>query len=412
MGRGRVTAFEDSYPHHESHREPRPPAIDVEPDGRIFDAVIVPTARPVACLAEAAQLAEALGCSLVTLHSTERTRAAEAAWRLGGDVDLIAIDVPPEPGRLNLPEWQTSGLLAGTVFERRSDVSAKRNLALLLGYMLGWSRVLFLDDDITELDPGDMRAAGLLLDGHNAVGFHNDGYPDTSVVCHAHRMAGVRQQVFVGSGALAVELTRSRSFFPDVYNDDWFFLLDGDRHLQPITVKGHIHQHPYDPFRSPDRARSEEVGEVLAEGLYWLMDQHRSIAEADQQYWSSFLPRRAQFIRNVLELVETAAADPHEKDRQIAALRGSLDRLLLITPALCERYLHAWEADQQQWRRHLNRLPVGLRRSAALAMLTRPGAAGLRWCLTGPGLQRPGVAIGAGGAHHVLRSPLTQLDAG
>jgi hypothetical protein len=372
MGRGIVTAFEDSHLHHESLKEPRLSATDVEPGGQAFDAVIVPTARPVACLAEAAELAGALGCPLVTLHSTERTRAAQAASRLGRDVDLIAIDVPPQPGRLNLPEWQTSELLARTVFERRSDVCAKRNLALMLGHMLDWSRVLFLDDDITELGPGDMRAAASLLDSHNAVGFHNDGYPDASVVCHAHRMAGVRQHVFVGSGALAVELTRSRSFFPDIYNDDWFFLLDGDRHLQPMTVQGHIYQHPYDPFRSADRARSEELGEVLAEGLYWLMDQNRSIAEADQQYWSSFLPRRAQFIRSVLELVETAA-DSREKDRQIAALQGSLDRLSLITPALCERYLRAWEADQQQWRRHLNGLPVGLRRSAALAMLGRPG---------------------------------------
>ena len=383
MGRGSVTAFEGSYHHHEPYREPRLPTMDVEPGGRAFDAVIVPTVRPVACLAEVAQLAEALSCPLVTLHSTERTRAAEAACRLGGDVDLIAIDVPSEPGRLNLPEWHTSGLLAGTVFERRSDVSKKRNLALMLGYMLGWSRVLFLDDDITELDPDDMRAAGALLDGHNAVGFHNDGYPDTSVVCHAYRMAGVRQHVFFGSGALAIELTRSRSFFPDVYNDDWFFLLDGDRHLQPIAVKGRIRQQPYDPFRSPDRARSEELGEVLAEGLYRLMDQNRSIAEADQRYWSSFLPRRAQFIRSVLELVERAAADPHGKNRQIAALRSSLDCLLLITPALCERYLHAWDADQQQWQRHLNRLPVGLPRSAALTMLGRPGAPGLMWCLAG-----------------------------
>lgn len=373
MGRGRVTAFEDSYYHHESTRETQLSATDVDAGGRVFNAVIVPTARPVACLAEAAQLAEALGCPLVTLHSTERTSAAEAAWHLGGKVDLIAIDVPPEPGRLNLPDWQTSGLLARTVFERHSDVSAKHNLALMLCYMLDWSRVLFVDDDITGLDPADMRAAGPLLDKHNAVGFHNDGYPDISVVCHAHRMVGVQQQLFIGSGALAVELTRNRSFFPDIYNDDWFFLLDCDRHLQPITVNGHIYQHPYDPFRNPDRARGEELGEVLAEGLSWLMDHNRSIAEADQRYWSGFLPRRAQYIRSVLELVETAAVNPHERGRQVAALRGSLGRLSLITPALCERYLHAWVADQEQWRHHLNRLPVHLQRSEALAVLARPG---------------------------------------
>jgi len=37
---------------------------------------------------------------------------------------------------------------------------------------------------------------------------------------------------------------------------------------------------PYDPFRSPHRARAEELGGVLAEGIYYLLDQDRSIIEA------------------------------------------------------------------------------------------------------------------------------------
>src|SRR5580693_972894 len=187
--------------HHGSHRGLLQPVADLAPDGPGVDAIIVPTARRPAYLTAVGQLAETLKCPLVTLHSTKWTTAADAARRLGGDVDLIAIDVPPETGRLNLPAWETSRLLAGTVFARRTDVSAKRNLALMLSYMLGWSRVLFLDDDITKLDPGDVRMAGRLLDKHNAVGLCNDGYPDNSVVCHAYRMAGGRQQAFVGAGA-------------------------------------------------------------------------------------------------------------------------------------------------------------------------------------------------------------------
>jgi hypothetical protein len=396
MGRGRVTAFQETYLHHESHRELLCPTAGPEPADWSLDAVIVPTARPVASLAEAARLAEALGCPLVTLHSAGRTSSAEAARCLGRDVDLIAIDVSPEAERLNLPDWETSRLLAGTVFARRGDVSAKRNLGLMLSYMMGWSRVLFLDDDITKLNPDDMRAAGALLGQYNAVGFHNDGYPDNSVACHAHRMAGVRQQAFLGSGALAVDLGRSGSFFPDIYNDDWFYLLDGDKHLQPTTVTGHIHQHPYDPFASPDRARSEELGEVLAEGLSWQMDQDRSVAEADQLYWSGFLPRRAQFLHSVLELVEKSVIAIHEKDRQTAALRGALERLSLITPALCEGYLRAWAADRRQWQLHLDQLPTGLPRTVDLALLTRPGSSALTWHRPEPGLHDASTQAGAG----------------
>jgi hypothetical protein len=361
--------------HHGSHRGLLRPAADPAPGGPGIDAIIVPTARKPAYLAEVADLAAALGCPLVTLHSTKWTTAAEAARRLRADVDLIAIDVPPGHGRLNLPDWQTSRLLAGTVFARRTDVSAKRNLALMLSHMLGWSRILFLDDDIVKLDPADVRAAGRLLDTHNAVGLGNDGFPDNSVVCHAYRMAGGPQQVFVGAGALAIELARSRSFFPDIYNDDWFFLLDGDRYLQPTTATGHVYQYPYDPFRSPDRARGEELGDVLAEGLYWLLDQDRSIMEADAAHWSMFLARRSQFIRDVLELVERAVIEPAaEKDRRIAALKGALGRLALIKPAFCEQYLQAWAGDRMRWQLHLDGLRTGQRRREAIAALSPPGA--------------------------------------
>ena len=226
----------------------------------------------------------------------------------------------------------TSRLLGGTVFARRTDLSAKRNLALMLSRMSGWSRILFLDDDITGLNPNDMRKASGLLDTHNAVGLRIGGFPDHSVVCHAYRQAGGEQQSFIGGGALVVELNRAGSFFPDIYNDDWFFLLDGHKSLQPVAVTGQVIQYPYDPFRNPDRARTEEFGDVLAEGIYWLLDQGKPIADADEAYWAGFLVKRRRFISDVLDMVKADdTLDPHDQARRIAALRGSLGRLTLIT---------------------------------------------------------------------------------
>ena len=72
---------------------------------------------------------------------------------------------------------ETSRLLAGTIFEQRSDVSTKRNLALLLSHMLGWERVVFLDDDIQVPDPADLSRAVGLLDAHTAVGLGHRGFP-------------------------------------------------------------------------------------------------------------------------------------------------------------------------------------------------------------------------------------------
>src|SRR5713101_2879298 len=164
--------------HHGDHRR-----LLWQPDGATsqakVNAVIVPTVRPLKFLEEAAGAARSLGCPLVTLHSPGRTSARQAADYFGESLDLIAIDVP-EPAQLRLPVLETSRLLAGTIFERRTDVSAKRNLALVLGHMLRWRRVVFLDDDIRVPDPDDLSRAVSLLDTHTAVGLRIGGFPDNS----------------------------------------------------------------------------------------------------------------------------------------------------------------------------------------------------------------------------------------
>ena len=132
----------------------------------------------------------------------------------------------PEAAHLRLPELATSRLLAGTMFERKTDVSTKRNLALVLSHALRWKRVVFLDDDIRVPDPSDLSKAVGLLDSHSAVGLAIGGFPDNSMVCHAFRQAGGWQDTFIGGGALAVGIKDNRSFFPNVYNEDWFFVLE------------------------------------------------------------------------------------------------------------------------------------------------------------------------------------------
>lgn len=375
--------------HHGSHRDLLWSGDQVQP--KSIDAIIVPTARRPAYLSEAAKLAEALGCTLVTLHSKQWTSADKAAYCVPTSVDLMAIDVA-DPAHLRLPQWQTDEYLPARLFPRlanypRTDLSAKRNLGLVLSRLLGWTSVMFLDDDITRLNPADVRRASGLLDTHNAVGLHVCGFHDHSVVCHAYRDAGGRQESFIGGGALVVDVRRNRSFFPEIYNDDWFFLLDGEKGLQSAAVTGRVEQYPYDPFR-PDRARAEEFGDVLAEGIYWLLDKQFSIADADRAHWTEYLEVRRQFISRVLGMVVAdVSLDAADKARRIEALHGSLGRLLLITPALCVDYLRAWQADQKAWRRHIDKLQSGLERSAALRMLTRPGAPHLNYQMGGRGVR-------------------------
>jgi hypothetical protein len=363
--------------HHDSHRDllwtPDVPPYQREK----VDAIIVPTVRHPANLTDAASLASALQCPLVTLHSGKWTSAATTVRRLGMDrrlrvgLDLIAIDVPGRD-RLCLPEFETSRLLAKTRFARPTDTSTKRNLGLMLSHMLGWKRIVFLDDDIKVGQPSDLELAAGLLDTSNIVGLFAEGFPDNSVVCHAYRIAGGPQNSFIGGGAIAVEAQRTCSFFPDIYNDDWFYMLDAKEGLQPVAAIGTVIQDRYDPFRNPGRARAEELGDVLAEGVFWLLDQGRTVADADLQHWRDFLIRRRIFIDQVLNLVKDADIEPGDKGRMVEALKAARGRLSLITPSLCREYLQALAVDRRLWQSHMESLAAQPSRRAALRHLTRP----------------------------------------
>lgn len=370
--------------HHGSHRRLLwQPENSLRP-GRV-DAIVVPTTRPVAYLKEAAAAAFFLDCPLVTLHSRKWTSAHAATEHLGRSVDLIAIDLP-DPAQLRLPELETSRLLAGTVFEQRSDLSTKRNLALVLSRTFGWERVVFLDDDIRVPYPEHLSKAVGLLNTHTAVGLGIGGFPDNSVVCHAFRAAGGKQDTFIGGGALAVEVTRNRSFFPNIYNDDWFYVLDAGKGLQSVATVGQVLQNPYDPYRTTDRARAEELGDVLAEGTFWLLDQGKTASDGGLAHWHDFLEKRRRFIEQVLAMVEGAVSfEPALRARMIEALKASLGRRALIKPELCAAYMRAWVSDQERWQEHLQGVqPLpGQSRQKVLNALSRSIATPLTWYTMG-----------------------------
>jgi hypothetical protein len=344
-----------SVNHHGSHRSLLKFITTPSSEPGAVDAIFVPTARTVGYLRTAIGLAAKLDCPLVTLHS-RHSKAAEAQ-RLAKEnqVTLVAIDMD-FVARETLPVFATTTLLAGTRFERRTDTSKKRNLGLLLARILGWKRIVFLDDDIDIPTPHHLTEAVRQLHKFNGVGLTVTGYPDNSVVCHANRETGGFQDTFIGGGALAVNAAAHRSFFPEIYNEDWFFLLSETSQLQPIArTSGIAVQKPYDPYANDQRARGEEFGDTLAEGVFWLLDQGRRVHEADERYWVDFLNKRRNFITDILDRVDKIGATAEERGRIKAALRAARGRSERITPDLCMQYLLALRTDRVIWIRHLER---------------------------------------------------------
>jgi glycosyltransferase involved in cell wall biosynthesis len=317
------------------------------------DAIIVPTVRNVATLKPAIELAGKLGATLVALCSKWSSASEVVAQVKGKGVKLVAIDVDGLPDGV-IPTFRTGEILTRTRFERRTDTSLKRNLGLLLARLIGWERVVFLDDDIRVPEPIDLRDAVGLTDRYAGVGLAIGGMPDNSVVCHAYREAGGTQDMFIGGGALAIGPQSMTSFFPNIYNEDWFFLLDDDG-LRPTAIAGTAVQGVYDPFRE-ERARMEELGDSLAEGLFWLLDHGKSLREATFGHWQRFLRERAGFITDVIGMVEHMHGDAEQRHRMLLSLKAARGRCQYIDPDLCVRYVDAWRADRVTWRDHIEEI--------------------------------------------------------
>jgi hypothetical protein len=192
-------------------------------------------------------------------------------------------------------------------------------------------------------------------------------FADNSVVCHARRLAGFEQDVFVTGAVLGANCSHlPLPFFPDIYNEDWFFFADAAAHRR-LTNVGEARQAPYDPF-TPRRARHEEFGDLLAEGLYLLLEDFRrtvrlrrpgdffsEIAKlAGEKYWTTFIDVRRKDLADTQERLRGFIMQDHCSDSVFTAIKSleAADALYAsnaITAPRCTEFLEAWVRDMHRW---------------------------------------------------------------
>jgi hypothetical protein len=329
-----------------------------------LDAIVVSAARPAGNLLPALRLGAALDAPVVLMCSQDTVgdHAAAKVASVSG-VKGFVVDMSKRPD-VDLPDLETSRFPEARVGSH-GDLSRKRNIGLVLGRLAGWRTMLFLDDDIVGLEPVRVKRAVAAL-GHNAaVGMPAQCFPDNSVVCHARRVAdhlapplgGQEQGVFVSGSALAVNLQRVDSFFPDIYNEDWLFLAP---HLdrRDVASFGSVVQLAYDPFELPYRAAAQEFGDVLAEGLVGFLHSARLHRPPPIDYWEAFLLQgRAAFISLAMQVCQAALVVDARAARALKALRIAAQVRSTITAAALAEYVDAWIHDLAVWRRFLGELP-------------------------------------------------------
>ncbi len=330
------------------------------PTRRRLNAIVVPASRP--SLQRVISLSAALSVQLVVLCSRQ-AQADRVADRVGATFGARAliVDVPDDyqllPDSYTTSDLRFRDMSAG----RSSDLSVKRNIGLLLARMCGWSKILFVDDDIFRIRMRDIARLIGHLDRHPVAAMTSRLFPDNSVVCHTRRLAGLRQDVFVSGAVLGVNTQHEGlSFFPDIYNEDWFFFAQyaAERALPKV---GDVRQDEYDPYADPARASREEFGDLLAEGLYALFETKPGLDFSEQlsaasrsRYWQIFREARQSMISDTaasLERERSSAriAAPGTLDDALKSLQFANDQLEAITPEMCVDFIESWREDHRHW---------------------------------------------------------------
>jgi hypothetical protein len=319
------------------------------------DAIIVPASRPAENLEQAITLARALRCTLLILCS-HQVKPADVHTLLArrSFSDAIVVNLPASYRHelLDFPALaRMKDKLPPACSWYVTDLSTKRNVGLLLARMLGWRHIFFLDDDIRDINPLDVQRTVSMLGFYPTAGMRVSNFPDNSAVCHAHRAIGGLQDVFVTGAVLAVDCQQDIGFFPAIYNEDWLFFFDNASRGLLGSSGLEVTQLRYDPFADPDRAAWQEFGDVLAEGLYALLDQGLDWRCATDGYWAQFLEARQRFLKAILGNAGTV--DPVIRDQLRLSVEMALKWSATIAPGLLERYTLLWRRDLRNWQRHI-----------------------------------------------------------
>ena len=355
-----------------------------------LDAIIVPASRPAQYLDQAITLARAAQCALLILSSHRAAHAAVQqllAERSFNDAIVVNL---PDNYRHELLDFRALASIKDDLPVACSyyvtDLSTKRNVGLILARMLGWRRIFFLDDDIRDISYPDLQTTVDMLGSYHTAGMRVSNYPDNSVVCHAHRMTGGQQDVFISGAALAVACRQDMGFFPDIYNEDWLFFYDDAARGRLGGSERTVTQLYYNPFVDPRRAAWQEFGDILAEGLYALLDLGKGAEQATRDYWFDFLYARRIFLESIRRRSGTAGLEIREQ--LLGSVEAALKCSVAIPPELFERYIRLWRQDLHNWEHRLSRVremrsldaalqTLGLSRSAGgwVADVASPGAA-------------------------------------
>ncbi len=202
-----------------------------------------------------------------------------------------------------------------------------RNYAIILSKVLGYKKVIFMDDDIIVRDDDIIVNIMEKLNEVDFVGAKISGMPDNSLLGHIIRACNIEEEEFLSAGFLlqtinsekklrtikpyellsggflAFNLDAVSEYFFNYYNEDWIWLFLHGPKTKGINY-GKVYQLPYDPFQNAvEKAMFQEFGEILVDGVYTALKERRNFSQLIyKSFWKGILEKRFIDIKKLAEL--------------------------------------------------------------------------------------------------------------
>lgn len=222
-----------------------------------------------------------------------------------------------------------------------------RNYAILLSKVIGFRKVLFVDDDVSVKDLELLRAAFRMLERVDFVGARIGGLADQSIIGHIGLKQGDAElSEFVSGGFMGLRLGSVMEPFLNYYNEDWIWVLMHKSASYAMTPAKVVHQTFHSLQRNgSNRAIRQEMGEMLLEGVWNAAPSRNFSLLTDEKAWKQVIADRVFWIEDIAKKCR------QQNDRiGIAIATALLRHASTISPSLLAAIFEQYFAVLPEWR--------------------------------------------------------------
>jgi hypothetical protein len=182
------------------------------------------------------------------------------------------------------------------------NLGTARNFAVDYSISMNFDKVLFVDDDISDINSDIVNSGFATLNRNNFVSCNLIGTDDDSIVGHISKKLGIIDTApkMLSGGFWFLCPDSLNNKFYNIYNEDWIMQLlerNKERIVLPFSVRHNADAK--NPLNERD-LHFQEIGEIVIDGL---MENNFAIS-MDSSFWNTVIENRIFYIKRLTDIAK------------------------------------------------------------------------------------------------------------